>query len=180
MITRPIPAWLPLWCLLLLASGCGGPVVTGVIGSTQARDVAESAFADGPIYVVLQGNPFPVPAPALTRRVLIAMQDAVPWDASANFTESPVLAATPSVFIVWTFNGDVVGVGQQCQRITEGGGPQPSGRIAAMASLCAGDGTIAVVEGQLARTTGVEDPAFSALVRQMTAQLLTDTPNRRW
>lgn len=176
MPSRHVSFGLALWALLLTA-GCGAPEITGVIASTQSRDLVEAALADGPMYVVIQGNPFAVPAPMLTDRVLTTMQRTVNWDASARFTDSPVLAATPSVFIVWTFNGAVVGVGQQCELITAGGGPRPAGQIAAMASLCAGGGTIAVVEGQLSRTMGLDDPQFTALVQQMTAQLLMNKPS---
>lgn len=170
-------ARLSLLALALIAGGCGGPEVTSVIASTQARDVVEAALARGPMHVVIQGDPFAVSPSLLAERVLTTMRETVAWYASAGFTNDPNVAATPSLFIVWTFNGALVGAGQQCSLITAGGGPLPRGRIAAMASLCVGGGTIAVVEGELARATGPNDPGFTALIRQMTQQLLTNQPN---
>jgi hypothetical protein len=130
---------------------------------------AQAAMAAGPLLVVVRGLPARASEVAVEEAVLAAAGEAVTWTSRPRFTVIPARAGSVDLRLVYVFNGRP---SDPCRDAPSGGDPQQGGRIALVAALCDGAGLLSRVDGRLARSDGVDDRRFAALIDQATRDLL--------
>ncbi len=161
----------------LLIAGCAGvPTVGQRQRSDQSWVFAQTLMgSSGPLLVEILGTPYDVPQAALVERVLSEMTRAIAWSSTARFTTDPAVAGSQSMRVVWAFNGGPGGR-TQCRGDGGGGKPQANGAVRINAVFCDDAFVIADITGRLGETGGIEDPAFAALIRQVTVEMFRPDP----
>ena len=156
----------------LVLTGCAdAPTTSATYRSPDARTFAENAMSIGPMLVRIQGSPYATPTAKTEEVVLGAMSKAMSWATPPRLTTDPAAARMRSMVVVMTFNGGAVDARAQCRGESEGGEPQPQGAVQVAASFC-GDGTlISNTTGRIGASSGVDDPQFAELVRQVARDL---------
>lgn len=129
---------------------------------------AWSVLRSGPMLVEIRGDPFGVDPERFRNVTLAAMNGSIQRNASWAVTTDPESAGSQEIRIVVTFNGssNVNGI-DQCLGRSRGGGPIHRGFIWVVATLCDGRSVLANVTGEIAKTSGIDDPNFDALVSQV-------------
>lgn len=152
------------------AVGCAdGPTTSAPYRSPDARTFAENAMSTGPMLVRIRGRPYAAPQEQIDQAVLSAMTEAMSWAAPPRLTADPAAAKMRSMVVVMTFNGPDARA--QCRGESEGGESQPQGAVHVSASFC-GDGTlISNTTGRIGASSGVDDPQFAELIRQVARDL---------
>jgi hypothetical protein len=155
----------------LVLTGCAdAPTTSATYRSPDARTFAEYAMSIGPMLVRIQGSPYATPTAKTEEVVLGAMSKAMSWATPPRLTTDPAAARMRSMVVVMT-NGGAVDARAQCRGESEGGEPQPQGAVQVAASFC-GDGTlISNTTGRIGASSGVDDPQFAELVRQVARDL---------
>jgi hypothetical protein len=128
-------------------------------------------MSTGPMLVEIQGQPYAASAEQIDDAVLRAMHDAMSWTATPRLTTDPAAAKIPSMVVVMTFNGGVVDANVQCSGGSEGGEPRPQGAVQVTASFCGNGSLISNTSGRIDTSSGVGDPLFAELIRQVADDL---------
>jgi hypothetical protein len=151
-----------------LAGCANAPATSATYQSPDSRTFAENAMSTGPMLVEIQGRPYAASAEQTDDAVLRAMRDAMSWRATPRLTTDPA-AKMPSMGVM-TFNGGGVDANVQCGA-SEGGEPQPQGAVRVTASFCGNGSLIANSSGHIDTSSGVDDPLFAELIRQVAYDL---------
>jgi hypothetical protein len=158
--------------VLLAVAACEDQPTTSVsIETDNAWEFVQAPMANGGLYVDVSGTPFDDLDMDVEDTVLTAMTTATTWTATPNYTGDKASAGDPSVWVVVTFNG---GDRRPCTQTPPipGGGPEATGRVDILATLCGNEVALAQVSGHLTGAESMADPKFEALVRQTTRELL--------
>jgi hypothetical protein len=121
--------------------------------------------------VRIRGRPYAVPEEQIDQAALSAMTQAMSWTATPRLTTDPAAAGIPSMVVVMTFNGSIVDADLQCAGGSEGGEPQPQGAVQVAASFCGSGSLISNTSGRIDTSSGVGDPLFAELIRQVADDL---------
>ena len=142
------------------------------IVTSKAPDTRQFVTTSFPLWVEVRGKPYGAEAEGVAATITGAMKQAYVWNTAAAFTTDPDQAPGRTPNVVMTFNG-AAGIGgrDQCQDRSQGGGALPDGRVGVVATLCSQGDALANVRGQIATTTGADDPRFAALIRQITTDM---------
>jgi hypothetical protein len=154
-----------------LAGCANAPATSATYQSPDSRTFAENAISTGPMMVEIQGRPYAASAEQIDDAVLRAMRDGMSWTATPRLTTDPAAAKIPSMVVVMTFNGGVVDANVQCSGGSEGGEPQPQGAVRVTASFCGNGSLISNTTGHIDTSSGVGDPLFAELIRQVAYDL---------
>ncbi|MGF1641107.1 MAG: hypothetical protein ACFCUO_09175 [Rhodospirillales bacterium] len=159
---------------LLPIVACGeGPATTVTFRLDEAGQIARAAMASGPLMVEIRGSPYGGDPQPLATVVVEAMRRSVTWYANPRFAVAEAEEAMPSFRIVITFNGGAtIGARDQCRGRGVGGAPLEHGRVEVIATFCDEEDVLADVRGWIARSDGITDRRFDALVRQVTRDML--------
>lgn len=152
-------------------AGCGGPLTSPTYRSPEARTFAQSAMAQGPMLVVIQGQPFAHEEERTRQAVLAAMARAVSWTGTPRLTVDAAEAPTSSLYVVMTFNTGAIDGNVQCTVPPAGGGPEEDGSVTVAASFCGSRELISNTYGRISGVDGADDPAFARLISQVTTDL---------
>ena len=151
-----------------LAAGCAdAPTTSATYRSPDSRTFAENAMSTGPILVKIQGRPYAAPAEQTNEGVLGAMTQAMSWTTTPRLTTDPAAARIPSMVVVMTFNGGGIDANAQCHSESQGGEPGPQGAVQVTASFCGSGSLISNTSGRIDTSSGVDDPLFAELIRQV-------------
>ncbi len=154
------------------AAGCAdGPTTSATYRSPDSRAFAENAMSTGPMLVRIQGRPYAVPEEQIDQAVLSAMTQAMSWTATPRLTTDSAAARISSMVVVMTFNGGIVDPDAQCAGGSEGGEPHPQGAVQVAASFCGSGSLISNTTGRIDASSGVNDPLFADLIRQVAYDL---------
>jgi hypothetical protein len=164
------------WCATALGlaalAGCAdSPSTRATYRSPDSRTFAENAMSTGPMLVRIQGRPYASPQEQTSDVVLGAMSQAMNWTPTPRLTTDPAAAKIPSMVVLMTFNGGVVDANVQCAGGSEGGDPQPQGAVQVAASFCGSGSLISNAIGRIETSSGVDDPLFAELIRQVAYDL---------
>lgn len=139
-----------------------------------AWSLAQGVMKDGPLLVVVEGDPFAAPAAQLESRIVQIMMEAVTWTATPRFTTDSALASSNTLRIVITFNPlQGTGAHEQCTGQSRGDGPLPDGRIRIMGTFCDAASLLVTVSGRAGDAADLQNAQITALIRQMTLDLLS-------
>jgi hypothetical protein len=153
-----------------LAGCASAPITNATYQSPDSRMFAENAMSTGPMQVEIQGRPYAASAEQIDDAVLRAMRDAMNWTATPRLTTDPAAAKMPSMGVVMTFNGGV-DANAQCRGESQGGEPEPQGAVRVTASFCGSGSPISNTTGHIDTSSGVDDPLFAELIRQVADDL---------
>src|SRR5512144_209331 len=165
-----------VWCATALGlaalAGCAdAPTTSARYRSPDSRAFAENAMSTGPMLVRIQGRPYTSSEVQTSEVVLGAMTEAMRWTPTPRLTTDPAAAKIPSMVVVMTFNGGVVDPDAECAGGSEGGEPQPQGAVQVAASFCGSGSLISNTTGRIDASSGVNDPLFAELIRQVAYDL---------
>lgn len=167
--------------LILLSAalhGCGGPVVTPGYVNPASGEFASAVMDKGPMLVRVFGAPYAGEHAAVSGRIEQAMTRALPWIGTVRFTTNPESAVGGPWYVSLVFNGRYLGAAQCREQSFEGGSPAANGEVMVSAAFCDGTDLISTTSGSLAHSTGLDDPAFTALI-QLTTQALFPSQSYR-
>lgn len=168
--TAPLSAILAVVVVIGLA-GCDGPVVSPGYVNPASWEFAQAVMAKGPLLLRLGGTPYGIDPPALASIVEREMGQALFWYANPRFSADPATAVGGSFYVSLIFNRGYAGAGQCRLSSLPEGTPLPEGAVTVSAAFCDGPDLIAFTTGSLARSRGPSDPAFAALLQQVTLAL---------
>ncbi|CAA7624836.1 conserved exported hypothetical protein [Candidatus Terasakiella magnetica] len=161
--------------LAALVSGCGdGPAtVPSGIRSAATWSSMVNATKDGPMLLVVHGDPFGLGAEEQGRRAAEAMSGAIPGRPFA-FTARPQAAARQDIRVVIALGGPE---GADPRKLCSGasplsGLPTASGRLNVVAAFCDGDGMLSGVRGWVAKVKDADDRRFHQLLGQVVRDLM--------
>lgn len=139
-----------------------------------AWSLAQGVMKDGPLLVVVEGNPFKAPAAQLETQIVQIMTETVTWTAMPRLTADSALATSDTLRIVITLNPlRGTGAHEQCTGQSHGGDPLPDGRVQIVGTFCDAATLLVTVSGRAGSAADLHDPQFAALVRQMTLDMLS-------
>ena len=139
-----------------------------------AWSLAQGVMKDAPLLVVVEGNPFQAPAEQLEASVVEIMTGAVTWTETPRFTTDPTDAVSQSLRIVMTFNPlEGTGAHEQCTGQSTGAGFLPEDRVRIIGTFCDAATILVTVSGRVGDAAELHDPHFTALVRQVTLDMLS-------
>ena len=84
---------------------------------------------------------------------------------------SDLAATILSMVVVMTFDGGGVDANAQCRGESQGGEPEPQGAVRVTASFCGNGSPISNTTGHIDTSSGVGDPLFAELIRQVAYDL---------
>ncbi len=156
-----------LAAILAALSACeDAPRVSATHHVDDPWSFAAGVMKDGPMQVVVRGQPFDDDARRTEDAVLAALTGAVSRTATARFTTDPAQAASARLRIVVLFNDGGPGGREACAADAEGGAPRTGGGVRVVAAFCEGGAALATVQGAVERAAGIADAPFRALLRQ--------------
>ena len=136
--------------------------------------LAQGVMKDGPLLIVVEGNPFAAPAPQLEARIVQVMTDSVTWTATPRFTTDPAFTSSNTLRIVITLNPlQGTSTHEQCTGQSHGGGPSPDGRIRILGTFCDAASLLVTVSGRVGDAADLHNERVTALIRQMTLDMLS-------
>jgi hypothetical protein len=139
-----------------------------------AWSLAQGVMKDGPLLIVVEGNPFEAPATQLESRIVQIMTDAVTWTATPRFTTDRALTTSDTLRIVITLNPlKGTGAPEQCMGQSRGGGPLPEGRLRIIGTFCDAATLLVTVSGRAGDAVDLDNAQLTALVQQMTLDMLS-------
>lgn len=151
-------------------AGCNGAVVNTPFTGTYDGGQLSYVAAKGDLRTDVVGNPFGVPQETVDRAVTAAMFRAHPGPPIRFSTEANADNPSPYRVVVVLNPAPQVAEGTVCA--TANAAERPSGdTLRVVAAFCAGAQRETSVSGWLDNASGPNDPAFVALIRQMTGQL---------
>lgn len=160
-----------------LLAACGqGPAsnVTYKLGP-QVWDFFWFAVKDGPVLVVVDGDPFGGDPSKLAASVAAAMRSGFS-EPFVRFTADPALAAHPEHRMIWTLNpASGYDVNAVCgdRRPAAVPGPPAERRLEMRVAFCQGGQLLSAVHGWMpASQAGPERRAWQNLIAQMARQLV--------
>ncbi len=173
--------WVRIWgivaaSLAALLAACGdGPAsnVSYKLGP-QVWDFFIYAVSDGPVLVVVDGNPFQADAGAVGDGIATAMRAAFSEPFIA-FTADPALSPHPDYRMIWTLNpAPGYNMDQACSAARPVTVPVTGRRFELRAAFCQGGRLLSAVHGWMpAANASLDDRRFRSLVSQMARQLLS-------
>lgn len=164
----------PLLIAVVLAACEDRPATVAHHHVEGAWSLAQGVMKNGPLLVVVEGNPFTAPAAQLETRIVQIMTDAVTWTATPRFTTDSALASSNTLRIVMTLNPlPGTGAHEQCTGQSRGGGPLPDGRIRIIGAFCDAASLLVTVSGHAGDAANLHDEQVTALIRQMTLDMLS-------
>lgn len=173
-----------LAAILSISSGCDGVVrTTASIKGSPVYNSGEFGYAAGgrDLRVVIVGNPFGGDQSALDRSVTNAMQGRN-FGQETNFTTTPGPSAREMYRVVIVFDPPIgIGGDTVCSTDpatlppTAGGGEA----VVLAAAFCRSERALTSVRGDIGRAAGPEDPAFVALIEQVTRDLFPPKQRKR-
>ena len=154
----------------VLVSACGLPTTYKWDREQWSRGKLGYAASQGAMLTVISGNPFGTAKAELDSVVTETMYGSHFGPPVRFVTEVPQGNTSP-YRVVMLFNpAETTNSKELCTGSPAPGAPTP-GRVKIAAAVCANDIHETSVWGSVAEVSGLEDPAFKALIRQMTTQL---------
>lgn len=169
-------AWRPWIRRILDRLARGGDVPASVVTykhGPQAWDFFIYAVKDGPVLVVVDGNPFTIDSQALAETVAAAMQAGFS-EPFVKFTADAARAPRPDHRIIWTFNPQPgYDINSVCGERRPAAATSVGRRLELRVAFCQGGRVVSAVQGWIAAAAAGPDRAsWRNLVAQMTRQLL--------
>lgn len=155
-----------------LLAGCAGqPIVhSAYLADDYEKEVLNYAAKQGGMLTEITGNPFAADSAALSREVTVAFEEAHFGVDLPFFTEAPEDYRSPYKVVVLFNPAPGVGAPAVCAGSDRPVLP-PEGRIKVLAVFCSAEQRVNSAYGSLAGATGPDDPAFGALMRQISLSI---------
>ncbi len=156
--------------LAVLVSACGLPTTYKWDREQWSRSKLGYAASQGAMLTEIRGNPFGTAKAELDSAVTSAMYGSHFGPSVRFVTEVPQGNTSPYRVVILFNPAETMNARELCTGDPAPGAPTP-GRVKIAAAVCAQDIHETSVWGSVADVSGLGDPAFEALIRQMTTQL---------
>jgi hypothetical protein len=162
----------PLFAAAALAACAAGAVGPANVGGSYDPRMLNYVAAKGALHTRVLGNPFEAPQERLDAAVTGAMAGAH-FGPPIRFSAKPDPGNPSPYHVVVMFNpGRGVTARKACADPQQPTAGPSGGTLRVLMAFCSADADETSVSARLARAGGPDDPAFRALIRQMTGRLL--------
>jgi hypothetical protein len=168
-------------CTLVLLAACAGQstIYNNMISS--AYRPYEYGYGAGrrDLTTVIVGNPFDIDQAGLETRLVAMLNESPTFLQPTNFTTTPGPSARPQYRAVMLFNRQIVLPAQACRAPEQVPVAELAQTTRLTALFCRRGGYLSTVTGELQDVTGIDDPRFHRMVRQMVPLLFPPTDPTR-
>jgi hypothetical protein len=156
-------------CALVLLAACAGQSTIYNEMISAAYRPYEYGYGAGrrDLTTVIVGNPFDIDQAELETRLVAMLNESPTFLQPTNFTTTPGPSARPQYRAVLLFNRQIVLPSQACRAPDRVPVAELGQTTRLTALFCRRGGYLSTVTGELQGVTGIDDPRFNRLVRQM-------------
>jgi hypothetical protein len=116
---------------------------------------------------IIVGNPFDIDQAALETRLVALLNESPTFLQPTNFTTTPGPSARPQYRAVFLFNRQIVLPSVACRASARIPVAELGGTMRLTAVFCRHGGWLSSLTGELEGVSGIDDPRFRRLIRQM-------------
>lgn len=156
-------------CMLVLLTACAGHSTIYNNMISPAYRPYEYGYGAGrrDLTTVIVGNPFDIDQAELETRLVAMLNESPTFLQPTNFTTTPGPSARPQYRAVMLFNRQIVLPAQACRAPERVPVAELGATTRLTALFCRRGGYLSTVTGELQDVTGIDDPRFRRMVRQM-------------
>jgi hypothetical protein len=153
----------------LVLVGCAGQstIYNNMIGPAYRPYLYGYGAGRRDLTTVILGNPFDIDQEQLDTRLVAMLNESPTFLQPTNFTTMPGPSARPEFKAVILFNRSIVLPNQVCRSPEQVPVADLGPTLRLSATFCQYGGYLSTVTGELNGVTGIDDPRFHRLVRQM-------------
>jgi hypothetical protein len=160
-------------CALMLVAACAGQSIVYNNMISAAYRPYDYGYGAGrrDLTTLIVGNPFDLDQAELETRLVAMLNESPTFLQPTNFTTTPGPSARPQYRAVFLFNRQIVLPAVACRAPEQIPGAELGDTTRLTAVFCRYGGFLSTVTGELEGVTGIDDPRFYRLIRQMVALL---------
>jgi hypothetical protein len=164
--------------LLAGLAACAATTTNSSVNTGYTVDALRYAASKGYLLTEVRGNPFTVPQPAFAEAVTRAMYGHHHGPDVPFVTTAPPQSSSPYRVVLVFDPAAVVDAHELCLGAASPVEPPRPGAVRLVAAFCEPDGALTWVHASGPPASGPDDPAFQALIAQVTNELFPPTsPN---
>jgi hypothetical protein len=156
-------------CALALLAACAGQSTIYNNMISAAYRPYDYGYGAGrrDLTTIIVGNPFDIDQAELERRLVAMLNQSPTFLQPTNFTTTPGPSARPQYRAVLLFNRQIVLPAVACRAPEQVPVAELGETTRLTALFCRRGGFLSTVTGELKGVTGIDDPRFNRLTRQM-------------
>jgi hypothetical protein len=153
----------------LLVAACAGQstIYNNMISGGYYPYVFGYAAGRRDLTTVIVGNPFEIDKAELDTKLTAMLNESPNFQQPTHFTTTPGPSARPEYRAVVLLNRQIVLPGLACRDPQQVPAADLGATTRLMAVFCQQGGYLSTVTGELQGVTGIDDPRFNQLIRQM-------------
>jgi hypothetical protein len=154
---------------LALVAACAGQstIYNNMIGPAYRPYLYGYGAGRRDLTTVIVGNPFDIDQTELETQLVAMLNESPTFLQPTNFTTTPGPSARPEFKAVILFNRAIVLPNQVCRSPEQAPVADLGTTLRLSATFCRYGGYLSTVTGELKDVTGIDDPRFHQLIRQM-------------
>jgi hypothetical protein len=156
-------------CVLALVAGCAAQsnIYNEMISAAYRPYLYGYGAGRRDLTTVILGNPFDIDQDQLDTKLVAMLNESPTFLQPTNFTTTPGPSARPEFKAVILFNRAIVVPYQVCRSPEQVPVADLGTTLRVSATFCQYGGYLSTVTGELKDVTGIDDPRFHQLIRQM-------------
>jgi hypothetical protein len=156
-------------CMLVLLAACAGQSTIYNNMISAAYRPYDYGYGAGrrDLTTIIVGNPFDIDQAELETRLVAMLNQSPTFLQPTNFTTTPGPSARPQYRAVLLFNRQTVLPAMACRAPEQVPVADLGETMRLTAVFCRRGGFLSTVTGELRGVTGIDDPRFNRLIRQM-------------
>jgi hypothetical protein len=156
-------------CMLTLVAACAGQsiVYNNMISAAYRPYLYGYGAGRRDLTTIIVGHPFDIDQDQLDTKLVAMLNESPTFLQPTNFTTTPGQSARPEFKAVILFNRAIVLPNQVCRSPEQVPVAELGTTLRLSATFCQYGGYLSTVTGELKDVTGVDDPRFHQLIRQM-------------
>jgi hypothetical protein len=156
-------------CTLMIVAACAGHslIYNEMISAAYRPYLYGYGAGRRDLTTVILGNPFDIDQDQLDTKLVAMLNESPTFLQPTNFTTTPGPSARPEFKAVILFNRAIVVPYQVCRSPEQVPVADLGTTLRVSATFCQYGGYLSTVTGELKDVTGIDDPRFHRLIRQM-------------
>jgi hypothetical protein len=156
-------------CMLTLVAACAGQSIVYNNMISAAYRPYDYGYGAGrrDLTTLIVGDPFDLDQAELETQLVAMLNESPTFLQPTNFTTTPGPSARPQYRAVFLFNRQIVLPAVACRAPEQIPVAEPGETTRLTAVFCRYGGFLSTVTGELEGVTGIDDPRFYRLIRQM-------------
>jgi hypothetical protein len=156
-------------CMLTLVAACAGQsiVYNNMISAAYRPYLYGYGAGRRDLTTIIVGHPFDIDQDQLDTKLVAMLNESPTFLQPTHFTTTPGQSARPEFKAVILFNRAIVLPNQVCRSPEQVPVAELGTTLRLSATFCQYGGYLSTVTGELKDVTGIDDPRFLQLIRQM-------------